>query len=96
LGKPGVQEISNGRQVAVNVDDAESDPRIVTPAEFEIRMCEAPVLYRNEDGKAASVVGGDLQQQEYGYWFLLVMFGALLLEHVYAAWLANHSQQEQT
>jgi hypothetical protein len=79
----------------VNVDGAESDPRQVTPAEFEIRMCEAPVLYRAGEAEAASVVGGNLIKEEYGYWILMVMFGALLLEHCYAAWLESHPKQEQ-
>jgi hypothetical protein len=95
IDKPGVHTTENGREVAVNVDGAESDPRQVTPAEFEIRMCEAPVLYRAGEAEAASVVGGNLIKEEYGYWILMVMFGALLLEHCYAAWLESHPKQEQ-
>lgn len=94
LDKPGVHQTIDGRLVAVNVAVAESDPRQVTPSEFEIRMCEAPVLYRGGDAEVASVLGGDSVLKEYGYWFLLVMFGALLLEHGYAAWLELYSKQE--
>ena len=95
MDKPGVHQMADGRWVAVNVAVAESDPRQVTPSEFEIRMCEAPVLYRKGDAEAASVVGSDLVLEEYGYWFLCMMFGALLLEHGYAAWLELYSKQEQ-
>jgi len=94
MDKPGVYQMADGRWIAVNVAVAESDPRQVTPSEFEIRMCEAPVLYRGGDTEATSVLGGDLILEEYGYWFLLVMFGVLLLEHGYAAWLELYSKQE--
>jgi hypothetical protein len=95
MDKPGVRQAVDGQLVAVNVAVEESDPRQVTPSEFEIRMCEAPVLYRKGDAEATSVVGGELSLEEYGYWFLCMMFGALLLEHGYAAWLELYSKQER-
>jgi hypothetical protein len=95
MDKPGVRQAEDGQLVAVNLAVEESDPRQVTPSEFEIRMCEAPVLYRKGDAEATSVVGGELSLEEYGYWFLCMMFGALLLEHGYAAWLELYSKQER-
>ena len=93
--EPGVLVWENGQSVAVNVQVAESDPAQVTPAEFEIRMCEAPVLYRAGEVDVASATGGELAMEEYGYWILIVMFAFLLVEHGYAAWLESHPKQEQ-
>ncbi|MBT3604486.1 MAG: VWA domain-containing protein [Candidatus Latescibacteria bacterium] len=95
INQPGVHVAKNGRFVGVNVSGDESDPRQVTPAEFEIRMCEAPVLYRAGETQPASVVGGDLKREEYGYWILVVMFGMLLMEHFYAAWIESYPKEER-
>lgn len=95
VNQPGVHVVQDKRPIAVNVSGDESDPRQVTPAEFEIRMCEAPVLYRAGETLPASVMGSDLKKVEYGYWILIVMFAMLLLEHFYAAWIESHPKEER-
>jgi hypothetical protein len=74
-----------GTQTAsVNVSDRESDLARITPAEFEIRLCDVPVLFQS-DGKPSvdlSVV------YEYGRWVLGFLLALLLIEHFYAAYLS--------
>jgi hypothetical protein len=74
-----------GTQTAsVNVSDRESDLTRITPAEFEIRLCDAPVLFQ-KDGKSSvdlSIV------YEYGRWILGFLLALLLVEHFYAAYLS--------
>ena len=80
---PGVYQW--GTQIAsVNIIDRESDLARITPAEFEIRLCDAPVLFQS-DGKPAA----DLSiVYEYGRWILGFLLALLLLEHFYAAYLS--------
>lgn len=92
--QPGIRSITQGVAVAVNVDGDESDPTQISPAEFEIRMCEAPVLYREGEAEASSVVGGEVKNEEYGHWILMVMVAFLLFEHFYAAWIESHPKRE--
>ena len=80
---PGVYQW--GTQTAsVNVADRESDLARITPAEFEIRLCDAPVLFQR-DGKPLA----DLSiVYEYGRWILGFLLALLLVEHFYAAYLS--------
>ena len=80
---PGVYQWET--QIAsVNVIDRESDLARITPAEFEIRLCDAPVLFQR-DGKQTA----DLSiVYEYGRWVLGFLLVLLLLEHFYAAYLS--------
>ena len=80
---PGVYQW--GAQTAsVNVADRESDLARITPAEFEIRLCDAPVLFQR-DGKPSA----DLSiVYEYGRWILGFLLALLLVEHFYAAYLS--------
>ncbi|MDP6040092.1 MAG: VWA domain-containing protein, partial [Candidatus Latescibacteria bacterium] len=88
---PGVYQWEEGRQVvAVNVVDRESNLAQVTPAEFEIRLCDAPVLFQ-KDGEDRVV--SDLSvQHEYGQWALIVLFILLVVEHVYASLLGARGE----
>ena len=81
---PGVYQW--GTQTAsVNVADRESDLARITPAEFEIRLCDAPVLFQR-GGKTSA----DLSiVYEYGRWILGFLLALLLIEHFYAAYLTN-------
>ena len=58
------------------------DASMWTPAEFEIRMCDAPVLVR--DGKRVAV-DAQAVRWEYGLWVLGLLAGLLLVEQIYAA-----------
>ena len=81
---PGVYQW--GTQTAsVNVADRESDLARITPAEFEIRLCDAPVLFQRGGGQSTdlSIV------YEYGRWILGFLLALLLVEHFYAAYLTN-------
>ena len=80
---PGVYQW--GTQIAsVNVADRESDLARITPAEFEIRLCDTPVLFQR-DGKPSA----DLSiVYEYGRWILGFLLALLLIEHFYAAYLS--------
>ncbi len=80
---PGVYQW--GTQIAsVNVADRESDLARITPAEFEIRLCDAPVLFQR-DGKQSA----DLSiVYEYGRWVLGFLLALLVIEHFYAAYLS--------
>ena len=80
---PGVYQW--GTQIAsVNVADRESDLARITPAEFEIRLCDTPVLFQR-DGKPLA----DLSiVYEYGRWILGFLLALLLIEHFYAAYLS--------
>ena len=80
---PGVYQWET--QIAsVNVADRESDLARITPAEFEIRLCDTPVLFQ-KDGKSST----DLSiVYEYGRWVLGFLLALLLLEHFYAAYLS--------
>ncbi len=80
---PGVYQW--GTQIAsVNVAERESDLARITPAEFEIRLCDTPVLFQRDGEQSAdlSVV------YEYGRWVLGFLLILLLLEHFYAAYLS--------
>ena len=85
---PGVYQW--GTQIAaVNVADRESDLARITPAEFEIRLCDAPVLFQR-DGKQLA----DLSiVYEYGRWILGFLIVLLLIEHFYAAYLSARGVQ---
>ena len=85
---PGVYQW--GTQIAaVNVADRESDLARITPAEFEIRLCDAPVLFQR-DGKQSA----DLSiVYEYGRWILGFLIVLLLIEHFYAAYLSARGVQ---
>ena len=91
---PGVYQWGDDAQVqkiAVNVVDKESDPARVTPAEFEIRLCDAPVLFQ-KDGEQRS--SSDLSvQYEYGHWAIGLLFVLLLVEHFYASWLGARGEK---
>ncbi|MCE2431870.1 MAG: hypothetical protein J4F29_02925, partial [Candidatus Latescibacteria bacterium] len=80
---PGIYQ--EGTQIAaVNVADRESDLARITPAEFEIRLCDAPVLFQR-DGKQSA----DLSiVYEYGRWILGFLLALLVIEHFYAAYLS--------
>lgn len=79
-----------GTQIAsVNVADRESDLARITPAEFEIRLCDAPVLFQR-DGEQST----DLSiLYEYGRWVLGFLLALLLIEHFYAAYLSARGVQ---
>jgi len=80
---PGVYQW--GTQIAsVNVAERESDLARITPAEFEIRLCDTPVLFQRDGEQSAdlSIV------YEYGRWVLGFLLILLLLEHFYAAYLS--------
>ncbi len=80
---PGVYQW--GTEIAsVNVLDRESDLARITPAEFEIRLCDAPVLFQKDGEQSAglSIV------YEYGRWILGFLLALLLIEHFYAAYLS--------
>ena len=85
---PGVYQWGEGAQeqtISVNVLDRESDPARVTPAEFEIRLCDAPVLFQKDGEKRAA---SDLAvQREYGYWAIALLFVLLLVEHFCTSFL---------
>jgi hypothetical protein len=88
---PGVYQWEEGRQImAVNVVDLESNLAQVTPAEFEIRLCDAPVLFQKTDG--GGVVSDFSVQHEYGQWALVMLFVLLLGEHVYASLLGARGE----
>ena len=84
---PGVYQWES--QIAsVNVADRESDLARITPAEFEIRLCDTPVLFQR-DGKPSA----DLSiVYEYGRWILGFLLALLLIEHFSAAYLSADKQ----
>ena len=85
---PGVYQWET-QIAAVNVADRESDLARITPAEFEIRLCDAPVLFQR-DGKQLA----DLSiVYEYGRWILGFLIVLLLIEHFYAAYLSARGVQ---
>ena len=80
---PGVYQWDT-QIAAINVADRESDLTRITPAEFEIRLCDAPVLFQR-DGKQSA----DLSiVYEYGRWVLGFLLALLVIEHFYAAYLS--------
>ena len=80
---PGVYQWET-QTASVNVAERESDLARITPAEFEIRLCDAPVLFQ-KDGKPLA----DLSiVYEYGRWILGFLLALLLIEHFYAAYLS--------
>ena len=80
------------RVEAINIDALESDPARVSPAEFAIRLCDAPVV----PGVAAS--GEDSETgtatREYGRAGVGLLLGFLLLESWYATYLARRTRKE--
>jgi len=88
---PGVYQWEDGRQImAVNVVDRESNLAQLTPAEFEIRLCDALVLFQKRG--EAGVVSDLSVQHEYGRWALVLLFVLLVVEHVYASLLGARGE----
>ena len=91
LAVPGVYRWEEGRRMmAVNVVDRESNLGQVTPAELEIRLCDAPVLFQKTG--EGDVVSDLSVQHEYGKWVLILLFVLLVVEHVYASLLGARGE----
>jgi hypothetical protein len=79
------------RVEAINVDTGESDPARISPAEFAIRLCDAPLV----SGTAADEgIQAGTGHREYGRAGIGLLFGFLLLESWYAARLSRRSSKE--
>ena len=78
---PGIYQW-DGQIAAVNVSDRESDLTRITPAEFEIRLCDAPAL---NDGGHATTESRNSTPYEYGRWAIALLFALVLLEHGFAS-----------
>lgn len=78
---PGIYEW-DGQIAAVNVADRESDLTRITPAEFEIRLCDAPTL---NDGGPAATASHKSTPYDYGRYAIAMLFALVLAEHFFAA-----------
>ena len=78
---PGIYEW-DGQLAAVNVAHRESDLTRITPAEFEIRLCDAPAL--NDSGPAATA-SHPSTPDEYGRYAIALLFALALAEHFFAS-----------
>jgi len=90
--------IANWEQVeAVNPEPREGDPTRITPAEFELRLCAAPVL--DDDGALGGneiIAGRDnlVQRREYGWHIIPLLLAMLMLESVYASYLSKRPARD--
>lgn len=87
LPEPGWLLDDAGRYLPVNVDPAESDPAVIPPTEFELRLCNAP-----GDETAATAVplpGERTPRVEHGFILILLAAALLAAENVVAARLAT-------
>ena len=77
------------RVEAVNIESREGNPARVSVSEFEIKLCDAPLLDRKpqNEGDEFAVVGESVVREEYGYGAMILLLGILLLESWYAAHL---------
>ena len=78
---PGIYEW-DGQIAAVNVADRESDLTRITPAEFEIRLCDAPTLNAGGPAVAASHKS---TPYDYGRYAIALLFALVLAEHFFAS-----------
>ena len=72
----------DGQIAAVNVADRESDLTRIAPAEFEIRLCDAPALDEGPDATSAS---RNATPYEYGRYAIALLFALVLAEHFFAS-----------
>lgn len=72
----------DGQIAAVNVADTESDLTRIAPAEFEIRLCDAPAL---DEGRSATTASRNAMPHEYGRYAIALLFALVLAEHVFAS-----------
>ena len=72
----------DGQIAAVNVADGESDLTRIAPAEFEIRLCDAPAL---DDGPDATSASRHSTPYEYGRYAIALLFALVLAEHFFAS-----------
>ena len=86
-GQPEWQRVE-----AINIDALESDLASISPAEFTIRLCDAPVaLGATAPGDRS---GTGAVSREYGRAGVGLLLGFLLLESWYATHLARRSRKE--
>ena len=78
---PGIYEW-DGQLAAVNVAHRESDLTRITPAEFEIRLCDAPAL---NDSGPATTASHHSTPDEYGRYAIALLFALALAEHFFAS-----------
>lgn len=76
---------------AVNVDGNESDPERIDPAEFELKLCAAPELYRagEETERQTEQAADEGTRREWGRGLLVALFALLLMEGWYASRLSR-------
>jgi hypothetical protein len=90
--KPDTQ-LNWDRVEAVNADPREGDPTRITPAEFELRLCAAPVLDQGvAAGTDTNIYAGQenpVLKREYGWYIICLVFAVLMLESVYASYLSR-------
>ncbi|MCZ6634752.1 MAG: VWA domain-containing protein, partial [bacterium] len=79
------------RMAGINVAAEESDPAPIQVSEFEIRLCDAPVVVAQ--GGITDMKAG-VFRQEYGLWMIGCVLGLLVIESGYAAWLAQKSEKD--
>ncbi len=85
------------RVEAVNVDAGESDPTRISVSEFEIKLCDAPVLLRDagpEEGVLRADAEDRVAREEYGLVVVGCLLGFLFLESWYAARLGPRVARE--
>ena len=80
------------RVEAINIAAAESNPARLSPAEFALRLCDAPTALRAADHATAEQTA----QREYGRAAVGLLFGLLLLESWYTAHLARQTDEEKS
>lgn len=73
----------------VNVRAEEGDPKRVTPEEFALRLCSAPVVTAQAGQPGAAGTAAGDSAMEYGRYILAAIAAALLLESLYASRLAQ-------
>jgi hypothetical protein len=76
---------------AVNLVTRESDPTRITPAEFALKMCAAPIVSQNALAEFAEAEGDTIpvQRDEYGHLLIVAFFALLLCEGIYACRLTS-------
>jgi len=82
---------------AVNPDPREGDPTRITPAEFELRLCAAPVPGHDDSVGGNEIVAGRenvVRRREYGWYIIPLLLAMLMVESVYASYLSRRPARD--